>query len=131
MNWITTAFCYFFQKINYAALNQGSDDEDAVSDFGNGGKGAFSSDDDDDDLLDNTGIKEPSMEQANLDASDAFDSLKEDTPVKKAPAKRKLGAKPEVVKAPSTKRSKKQISDSDESPVKVKFLFELESRICN
>lgn len=60
------------------------------------------------------------MQQAQLDASDAFDSLKEDTPAKKpAPAKRKLGAKPEVVKAPIAKRSKKQISDSDDSPVKV------------
>lgn len=97
-------------------MDDGSDDD---SDVGNGGKGGFSSDDDDE-LLENVGIKEKSFHQANLDASDAFDSLKEeDSPAKKAPAKRKLGAKPEVVKAPTLKRPKKQISDSDDSPVKV------------
>lgn len=108
------------QKVNYATLNDGNDNN-SDSDVGNGSaqKGAFSSDDDDE-LLDNTGMNEPSSHQANLDMSDAFDSLKEDTPVKKAPVKRKLGAKAEVVKAPSTKRAKKNISDSDDSPVKVK-----------
>lgn len=95
-------------------MNVGSDDESGSAN----GKGVFSSDDDDE-LLDNSGAKEASSHQVNLDSSDAFDSLKEDTPAKKAPVKRKLGAKAEVVQAPSSKRSKKQISDSDDSPVKV------------
>lgn len=96
-------------------MNIGSDDESGSAN----GKGGFSSDEEDDDLLDNVGVKETGIHQAKLDTSDAFDSLKEDTPPKKAPVKRKLGAKAEVVQAPSSKRSKKQISDSDESPVKV------------
>lgn len=102
----------FFQKVDYAALlNEGSDDEKP-----------FSSDDDDD-LLENTGIKEQSLHQVQLDESaDLFDSLKEDTPVKKPKVQaRKLGAKPEVVKDPSksgAKRSKKNMSD-DDSPIKV------------
>lgn len=107
--------------MNYAALNDGSDDD---SDSDNGkSKKPFSSDDEDD-LLDNTGINEQSLHQARMDESaDLFDSLKEDTPVKKPKAQaRKLGAKPEVVKDPSAKsggkRSKKAISD-DDSPVKV------------
>lgn len=96
-------------------MNDGSDDDSGSAN----GKGGFSSDDDDDELLDNVGVKEASIHQANLDSSDAFDSLKEDTPAKKAPVKRKLGAKAEVVKAPTSKRPKKQMSDSDDSPVKV------------
>lgn len=100
-------------------MNVGSDDDSGSA---NGKGGGFSSDDDDE-LMDNAGIKEASFHQADLDASDAFDSLKEDTPVKKAPLKRKLGAKAEVVKAPSGKRQKKQISDSDDSPVKVTSAF--------
>lgn len=100
--------------MNYAALDAGSDDD---SD-----KNPFSSDDDDD-LLDNTGVKEKSLHQAQLDDSaDLFDSLKEDTPVKPKVQARKLGAKPEVVKDPSAKsgakRSKKVLSD-DDSPIKV------------
>lgn len=108
--------------MNYAALNDGSDDDGSESDFGKSKK-PFSSDDEDD-LLDNTGIKEQSLHQAQMDESaDLFDSLKEDTPVKKPKAQaRKLGAKPEVVKDPSAKsggkRSKKAISD-DDSPIKV------------
>lgn len=103
-------------------MNDGSDDDESDS----GDRKGF--DDDDDELFDNDGIQEASMRQANLDSSadadadadaDVFDSLKEDTPVKKPPAKRKLGAKPEVVKAPTTKRPKKVVSDSDDSPVKV------------
>lgn len=109
--------------MNYAALNDGSDDGDSDSDFGKPKKSTFSSDDEDE-LMDNTGIKEQSLHQGNLDESaDLFDSLKEDTPVKKPKAQaRKLGAKPEVVKDPSAKsgnkRSKKAISD-DDSPIKV------------
>lgn len=96
-------------------MNMGSDEESGSAN----GKGGSSSDEDDE-LLDNVGVKESGIhQQANLDSSDAFDSLKEDTPAKKAPVKRKLGAKAEVVQAPSSKRSKKQISDSDDSPVKV------------
>lgn len=108
--------------MNYAALNDGSDDDASGSDFDKSKK-PFSSDDEDE-LLDNTGIKEQSMHQAELDESaDLFDSLKEDTPVKKPKVQaRKLGAKPEVVKDPSAKssgkRSKKAISD-DDSPIKV------------
>lgn len=108
--------------MNYAALNDGSDDDESGSDFGKSKK-PFSSDDEDE-LLDNTGIKEQSMHQAQMDESaDLFDSLKEDTPVKKPKVQaRKLGAKPEVVKDPSAKsggkRSKKAISD-DDSPIKV------------
>lgn len=109
------------QKVNYAALNEGSDDENSGSDFGKSGK-PFSSDDEDE-LLDNTGVDEASMHQAQLDESaDLFDSLKEDSP-KAKPKIRKLGAKPEVVKDPSAKaaakRSKKAISDDDDSPIKV------------
>lgn len=115
-----------FQKVNYAALNDGSDD-DSASDYGKSKK-PFSSDDEDD-LLDNTGIKEVSMHQGNLDESanmdesaDLFDSLKEETPPQKPKQARKLGAKPEVVEDPSAKaggkRSKKAISD-DDSPIKV------------
>lgn len=107
--------------MNYAALNDGSGDDDDESEFGNGAKGFAS--DDEDELFDNVGVKEASMRQGTIDldtSADMFDSLKEDTPVKKpAPAKRKLGAKPEVVKEPGKKRSKKAISDSDDSPVKV------------
>lgn len=99
-------------------MDNGSEDEDESGSANGNHKGGFSSDSDDD-LLDNVGAKEESLHQANLDSSDAFDSLKEDTPAKKAPVKRKLGAKAEVVQAPSSKRSKKQISDSDDSPVKV------------
>lgn len=105
--------------MNYAVLNDGSDD-DSSSEVGNAKK-PFSSDDDDD-LLDNTGIKEQSIHQANLDESaDLFDSLKEEESPKPKPKPRKLGAKSEVVKDPSskaTKRSKKVISD-DDSPIKV------------
>lgn len=109
-----------FQKVNYAALNDGSDD-DSASDYGKSKK-PFSSDEEDE-LLDNTGIKEASMHQANLDESaDLFDSLKEESPPQKPKQARKLGAKPEVVKDPSAKggvkRSKKVISD-DDSPIKV------------
>lgn len=109
---------YRLQKINYAQMNDGDEDED---DFGNGSPNFDS--DDDDDLLENTGVKEADVRQVQLNNSnDMFDSLKEDTPVKKpAPTKRKLGAKAEEVKAP-TKRTKKPvaISDSeDSSPVKV------------
>lgn len=96
-------------------MDNGSEDEDESGSANGNHKGGFSSDSDDD----NVGAKEASLHQANLDSSDAFDSLKEDTPAKKAPVKRKLGAKAEVVQAPSSKRSKKQISDSDDSPVKV------------
>lgn len=109
--------------MNYAQLNDGSDDDASDSDVGRGKKTTFSSDDEDD-LLDNTGVKEQSFHQAQMDESaDLFDSLKEDTPVKKPKAQaRKLGAKPEVVKDPSekssSKRSKTAISD-DDSPVKV------------
>lgn len=100
-------------------MDDGSDDESG-SDFGKSKK-PFSSDEEDE-LLDNTGINEASIHQAQLDESaDLFDSLKEDSP--KKPQKRKLGAKPEVVKDPSTKtsakRSKKAVSD-DDSPIKVK-----------
>lgn len=109
--------------MNYAALNEGSDDDDDGSDGGFGGKARkpFSSDDEDD-LLDNAGVKEASMHQGDLDESaDLFDSLKEDSPPKPKQA-RKLGAKPEVVKDPSAKggakRSKIAISD-DDSPIKV------------
>lgn len=110
--------------MNYAALNEGSDDEDSNSDYGGKTKKSSFSSDDEDELLENTGIKEQSIHQAQMDESaDLFDSLKEDTPVKKPKAQaRKLGAKPEVVKDPSAKsggkRSKKAISD-DDSPVKV------------
>lgn len=108
--------------MNYAALIDGSDD-DSASEMGNSKK-PFSSDDEDE-LLDNTGIKEQSLHQAALDESaDLFDSLKEDTPVKPKTQARKLGAKPEVVKDPSSKsgakRSKKNMSD-DDSPIKVMF----------
>lgn len=96
-------------------MNDGSDDDSGSAN----GKGGLSSDDDDA-ILDNTGVKEASFNQANLESSDAFDSLKEDTPAKKAPIKRKLGAKAEVVE-PSGKRSKRQISSDDDSPVKVKY----------
>lgn len=109
----------------------GSDEDDSDSDFGGGGGGDKSkkpfSSDDEDDLLENTGIKEQSIHQVQMDESaDLFDSLKEDTPVKKPKAQaRKLGAKPEVVKDPSAKsggkRSKKAISD-DDSPVKVRMI---------
>lgn len=108
-------------------MNDGSDDDESDS----GNRKGFD-DDGDDELFDNDGIQEASMRQANLDSSadadadadagadtDVFDSLKEDTPVKKPPAKRKLGAKPEVVKVPTMKRPKKVVSDSDDSPVKV------------
>lgn len=110
--------------MNYAALNDGSDDDGSGSEQYDKSKKPFSSDDEDD-LLENTGIKEQSTHQAQMDESgDLFDSLKEDTPVKKPKAQaRKLGAKPEVVEDPSAKasgkRSKKAISD-DDSPVKVK-----------
>lgn len=111
--------------MNYAALNDGdSDDNGSDSDVGKSKKTSFSSDEEDD-LLDNTGIKEQSLHQAQMDESaDLFDSLKEDTPVKKPKVQaRKLGAKPEVVKDPSAKssgkRSKISISD-DESPIKVR-----------
>lgn len=105
--------------MNYAQLlNDGSDESD--SEFGKSKK-PFSSDEDDE-LLDNTGIKEQSMHQDNLDESaDLFDSLKEEESPKPKPKPRKLGAKSEVVKDPSaksTKRSKKSISD-DDSPIKV------------
>lgn len=96
-------------------MNDGSDDDDE-SEYGNGKK-AFASDDEDE-LFENDGIKEASMHQEELNSS-VFDSLKEDTPEKKpAPVKRKLGAKPEIVKVPTSKRPKKN-SDSDDSPIKV------------
>lgn len=106
--------CLYLQKVNYAALIDGSDDDDDAP--------AGFDDNDDDELFDNAGIKEASMHQAALDESnvDLFDSLKEDdSPAKKPVGKRKLGAKPEVVKAPSAKRPKKQAYDSDDSPMKV------------
>lgn len=109
-------------------MNEGSDDEKP-----------FSSDDDDD-LMENTGIKEQSIHQVQLDESaDLFDSLKEDsmkedTPVKKPKVQaRKLGAKPEVVKDPSksgAKRSKKNMSD-DDSPIKVNILPDLAMKLSN
>lgn len=110
---------WILQKVNYAKLIEDSDDD---SDSDNGkSKKPFSSDDDDD-LVDNTGIKERSMHQADLDESaDLFDSLKEEESPKPKPKARKLGAKTEVVKDPSsksTKRSKMAISD-DDSPIKV------------
>lgn len=100
-------------------MDDGSDDESG-SDFGKSKK-PFSSDEEDE-LMDNTGIDEASIHQAQLDESaDLFDSLKEESP--KKPKQRKLGAKPEVVKDPSTKtsakRSKKAVSDDDDSPIKV------------
>lgn len=108
------------QKVNYAALNVGSDDESGSEDFGKSNK-AFSSDDDDD-LIENTGIKEKSLNQSVLDDSaDLFDSLKEESP-KPKPKPRKLGAKSEVVKDPSTKstkRSKTALGSDDDSPIKV------------
>ena len=101
------------QKVNYAKLLDGSDEESNDKPF---------SSDDDDDLLDNTGIKEASIHQVNLDESDnLFDSLKEESP-KPKPKPRKLGAKPEVVKdssAKAAKRSKKNIGSDDDSPIKV------------
>lgn len=100
----------------------GSDD-DSSSDIGTSKK-PFSSDDEDD-LVENTGIKEQSFHQSAMDESaDLFDSLREDTPVKPKTQARKLGAKPEVVKDPSSKagakRAKKNMSD-DDSPIKVKY----------
>lgn len=102
------------QKVDYAKLLDGSDEESNDKPF---------SSDEEDDLLDNTGIKEASMHQANLDESDnLFDSLKEEESPKPKPKPRKLGAKPEVVKDSSTKaakRSKKNIGSDDDSPIKV------------
>lgn len=118
-----TLFIYsILQTVNYAKLLDGSDDDDDDSNSGVGrSKKPFSSDDEDD-LLDNTGIKEASIHQVNLDESDnLFDSLKEESP-KPKPKPRKLGAKSEVVKDPSSKtakRSKKAIDSDDDSPIKV------------
>lgn len=105
------------QKVNYGGLINDSDDESG-SDFGKAKK-PFDSDDEDE-LMDNAGIKEASMHQAGLD--DSNDMFEEESP--KKPTKRKLGAKPDVVKDPSSKtsakRTKKMISDSEEdSPIKV------------
>lgn len=101
------------QTVNYAKLLDVSDEDDSNKPF---------SSDDDDDLLDNTGIKEASFHQGNLDESDnLFDSLKEESPVSK-PKGRKLGAKPEAVKDPSSKgakRTKKAATSDDDSPIKV------------
>lgn len=112
--------------MNYAQLNDGSSDDDSSNEYGKSKK-PFSSDDEDE-LLDNTGIKEKSIHQSNLDESaDLFDSLKEEESPKPKPKPRKLGAKSEVVKDPSSKapkRSKKVISD-DESPIKVRHTFHL------
>lgn len=115
-----TNFRLKFQKVNYAALC--GDDSDSNGPSMEAGKSNFISDDEEE-LFDNTGPSELSHDVSN----DLFDSLKatdEDSPVKK-PAKRKLGAKAEVVKPPAAKRggAKKKviISDSDESPKKVFF----------
>lgn len=98
-------------------MNDGSGDEDEDEDpFNN----KFSSDDEED-FLDNTGVDQPKQAQEAMNSSDMFDSLKEDTPAKKpAAAKRKLGAKAEVVKPPP-KRSKNVVNldSSEDSPVKV------------
>lgn len=107
------------KKVNYAALLNDNDSDEEPDEYANP---KFDSDDEDE-LLDNTGIEQtPAVQQQMNNTNDMFDSLKseEESPIKKPPVvKRKLGAKPEVVKAP-TKRSKKQISDSDDSsPVKV------------
>lgn len=107
------------KKVNYAALLNDDDSDEEPDVYANP---KFDSDDEDE-LLDNTGIEQtPAVQQQMNNTNDMFDSLKseEESPIKKPPVvKRKLGAKPEVVKAP-TKRSKKQISDSDDSsPVKV------------
>ncbi|XP_055299060.1 DNA topoisomerase 2 isoform X3 [Sitodiplosis mosellana] len=100
------------KKVNYAKLLDDSDDDSNSKPF---------SSDDEDNLLDNTGVKEASMHQVNLDESDnLFDSLKEESP-KPKPKPRKLGAKPEVVKDSSTKatkRSKKAAGSDDDSPIK-------------
>lgn len=110
---ICSRFHSIQQKVDYAKLLDGSDDDSNSKPF---------SSDDEDDLLDNTGVKEASIHQANLDTSDnLFDSLKEEESPKPKPKPRKLGAKPEVVKDSSkaTKRSKKIIDSDDDSPVKV------------
>lgn len=108
------------KKVNYAALLKDDDDSEEEEDGGFANP-KFDSDDEDE-LLDNTGINEAAAAQQQMNSTnDMFDSLKseEESPVKKPVVKRKLGAKPEVVKAP-TKRSKKQLTDSDDdSPVKV------------
>lgn len=108
---------FFLQKIDYASLlNDDEDDED----FENGqGETPFDSDDDDV-LLANAEKADSSQNVSANTSDDLFNSLKSDdpTPKKAAPAKRKLGSKAEVVKAPA-KRSKSAVSDSDDSPVKV------------
>lgn len=111
------------QKVNYAKLLDGSDEDDDDSNSGFGGSKKPFSSDDEDELLDNTGIKEASMHQENLDESDnLFDSLKEEESPKPKPKPRKLGAKLEVVKDPSSKtskRSKNAAGSDDDSPIKV------------
>lgn len=108
------------KKVNYAALlNDDVSDEEEPDNYVNP---KFDSDDEDE-LLDNTGIEQrPAAQQQLNSTNDMFDSLKseDESPIKKPPVvKRKLGAKPQVVKAPS-KRTKKLVSDSDDSsPVKV------------
>lgn len=105
------------QKINYAALNDGSGDE---SNGDEPFKSKFSSDEEDD-FLDNTGADSlKQQEKQPMDSSDMFDSLKEDSPVKQPAPKRKLGAKAEVVKPPS-KRAKATVNldSSADSPIKV------------
>lgn len=103
----------YLQKVNYAALIDGSDDDDDAP------VAAGFDDNEYDELFDNTGIKEASIHQAAMDESnvDLFDS-----PAKKPVGKRKLGAKPEVVKAPSAKRLKKQAYDKNHN-VRNLFFF--------
>ena len=99
------------QTINYSALL--NDEEE---------KGSDESDGDDFDNLKSSGAQTKRVVDSDIDEPIAIDSDgSDDTPVKKAPAKRKLGPKilssPDSTPIKPTAKRKKQISSDDDTPV--------------
>lgn len=93
--------------MDYAKLlNDDDDDEGSAS--GAGSVQALSSDDEF-----NSSIQKPvSANSSTSGGASMFDSLKEDSPVKKsAPSKRKLGPKSAEVKKPAKRIKKRPVSD--------------------
>lgn len=109
---LTSSNFFNFQKVDYAKLLN-DEDEDEGSASGAGSVQALSSDDEF-----NSSIKQPVSLNSSSSSGGAnmFDSLKEDTPVKKAaPPKRKLGPKAADVKKPTKQRIKKRPVSDDSS----------------
>lgn len=93
-----------FQKIDYAKLL--NDDDDDEGSTGAGSVQALSSDEEF-----NTSIQKPvSANSSTSGGANMFDSLKEDSPVKKV-VKRKLGPKAAEAKKPANRIKKRPVSD--------------------